>query len=148
MTGGGVWQCNNGHTTTQPLARYVTSVKVEDYTAGNFMSVFDECGEIVIGRKCDEVAAAWQNKDSDENTYTKMFEDANFRTFNFVVKSKKRNLPGRGKNQDEFVQGGTSWRLLQGLKRSREVVEGSHAQQRSCKDVELDVLFDFESNFL
>ena len=37
----------------------------------------------------DEVAAAWQNKDSDENTYTKIFEDANFRTFNFVVESKK-----------------------------------------------------------
>ena len=48
--GENVYQCNMGHTTNAPIPRWVMSMKIDDFTGSNFVSVFADAGNKIVGQ--------------------------------------------------------------------------------------------------
>lgn len=81
----GSWTCEKciGHTMQEPIYRYVISCLVADHTGTNWVSMFNDQGEKLLGFTAKQLHQL--KHIGNESEFEKVFKDAQFRSF--VVKA-------------------------------------------------------------
>ncbi|KAK2762830.1 Replication factor A protein 1 [Arachnomyces sp. PD_36] len=82
----GQWRCercDKNH--PKPEYRYIISINVSDHTGQTWLSCFDDAGRVLMGITADQLMELREN---DEKAATKIFQEANCKTWNFRCKAK------------------------------------------------------------
>jgi replication factor A1 len=81
----GEWTCEKcvGHIMKEPIYRYVISCLVSDHTGTNWVSMFNDQGEKMLGYTAKQLHD--MKKAGEESSFDKVFKDALFRSF--IVKA-------------------------------------------------------------
>lgn len=89
--GSGSWSCESCQTTVpKPNWRYILSVKMEDYSGAQWMTMFDEAATMIVGKDANTLAemAKAAPEDDDTSEVDKILQDAQFQEF--IVRARIR----------------------------------------------------------
>lgn len=87
--GDGTWhceKCNVSH--DRPNYRYIMSLNVADHTSHQWLSCFDETGNMIFGKSANEIM---EIKENDEARFMALFEKVNCKKLNFRCRAKMDN---------------------------------------------------------
>jgi len=91
--GEGEWTCIGGHTSSEPVARWMASFSIADHTATQFVSVFDEVGCQLLGCEATEAVRLWpamEAGDRDaEARIDRIFQGLQLKRWRMRVKSRR-----------------------------------------------------------
>merc|ERR1719487_727597 len=90
--GDGVWACASDHQCHDPSARWTASFSICDHSGSQYVSVFDEIGQKVLGCTAQEMAQLWDRKDDDVQAameIERVFKAAQFKRWRLRLRSKK-----------------------------------------------------------
>jgi replication factor A1 len=86
----GQWRCERcDKTHPRPEYRYIISANVSDHTGQTWLSCFDEVGRLIMGMTADQLM---ELKENDEKAASRIFQEANCKTWNFRCKAKMDNF--------------------------------------------------------
>ncbi|KAK4089691.1 hypothetical protein ACCO45_006025 [Purpureocillium lilacinum] len=87
--GDGMWhceKCNVSH--DKPNYRYILSLNVADHTSHQWLSCFDETGNMIFGKTANELM---ELKENDETRFMAAFEDVNCKKLSFRCRARMDN---------------------------------------------------------
>lgn len=91
MEEGGLWRCAAGHSSSQPLYRYLCRVQLTDHTGNLDATIFDESGVKLFGSDANAIASLW-NGGGQEAAQEHVQQMACWKTCAMRLRAQKENF--------------------------------------------------------
>lgn len=89
--GDNCWTCAAGHCCQEPSVRWICQFSVSDHTGTQYMSSFDDVGQVIMGCKAEEVGRRWDRREEDsvQRELDRLFNAGLHKRWRIRVKSRK-----------------------------------------------------------